>query len=769
MSGSRGGVFAIGVASGVAGAAAGCAPVGGTVVDHLLTGLTAAVVTFAAASASGFALMGAAAIVVATGGSWQLHVVGLVALFGAAATVRLHRTGRGESWLPIARAVFGALVVQAVLRLPWTSPVRGSAVVAFVALVTIALAGMLGLPRRPRRIVVAAVCVVAALAAIAALGSVYAVVRSHSQLQQAESDARAGVDAARAGDRASAADAFARSEVHFRDAERNLGSWVTWPARQLPVVGPQLRVLDAVASVGTETIPLARSSATNVDPDRLRLVDGRLDLATLASYRPIFDELARQTTKVRAELARLPRMWLLPVLDHNLTHFESTVVRADESAHTADQAVNLAPTLLGGKGVRRYFVSMVTPAEARGSGGLMANYGLLTAIDGRLHLARVGRGPDLDSAGKQPKHLTGPHDYLAVYGKFQPAETWNNVTMSPDFPSVAQVMAQLYPQSGGPQIDGVIQIDPFAMSSLLSLTGPVHLAGVPVTLTAENIVRFLFLDEYTLITDQVERSNVLGDIAQGVFDRLTSGRSAQPSRMAEALSPAIHTHDLSLWFKDPASQEFARRIGADAALPPVHGDSFGVIVQNGGGSKIENYLHRSLTYSATVSGTSGTVSAHAVVTLRNDSPKSGVPFYVIGNGLGLPAGTSRLYFSAYSPLGLRNATVDGRPLTLLREQELGRNVYSAFVDIPSGRTRTVTLDLSGPVDLSPGTYHFDYIPQVLPNADRVSWSARIVGAHVVATSARVVPPPTLGDHGRTARLDLRSARGPWSFDLQLRR
>src|SRR5207248_6942895 len=136
--------------------------------------------------------------------------------------------------------------------------------------------------------------------------------------------------------------------------------------------------------------------------------------------------------------------------------------------------------------------------EARGSGGLMANYGVLTVSGGRVHLAKVGRDPDLDEAGTNPKRLTRPPDYLARYGKFEPAQTWENVTMSPDFPSVAEVMAQLYPQSGGVPIDGVIRLDPVALSGLLRLTGPVRVPGLPVTLDTHNAVRFLLRDEFTL-------------------------------------------------------------------------------------------------------------------------------------------------------------------------------------------------------------------------------------------------------------------------------
>ena len=44
--------------------------------------------------------------------------------------------------------------------------------------------------------------------------------------------------------------------------------------------------------------------------------------------------------------------------------------------------------------------------------------------------------------------------------------TWQQVNVSPNFPVTAQVIQQLYPQSGGDDVDGVIAIDPFGLASI---------------------------------------------------------------------------------------------------------------------------------------------------------------------------------------------------------------------------------------------------------------------------------------------------------------
>ena len=234
--------------------------------------------------------------------------------------------------------------------------------------------------------------------------------------------------------------------------------------------------------------------------------------------------------------------------------------------------------------------------------------------------------------------------------------------MSPDFPSVARVAAQLFPQSGGGEVDGVISLDPVALQDLLDLTGPVVVGNRQ--LDSGNVVQFLYHDQYVLGVSQDERANLLGEIAHATFDKLTHGRGASPSEFANEMSPALRDKDLTMWFANAAEQKFTVRIGGDGSVPAPSGDSFGVIVQNAGANKLDAFLERSVVYSATVDADSGRERARAAITLHNTAPSSGLPDYVIGNEVGLPTGTTRLIVAAYSRLELQTATIDGRALTL---------------------------------------------------------------------------------------------------------
>ncbi len=72
--------------------------------------------------------------------------------------------------------------------------------------------------------------------------------------------------------------------------------------------------------------------------------------------------------------------------------------------------------------------------------------------------------------------------------------TWSNLTMAPDFPSVASVAAELFPQSGGRPVDGVILMDPFVLQTLLQYTGPIDVEGLERNLNADNAADILLKD-----------------------------------------------------------------------------------------------------------------------------------------------------------------------------------------------------------------------------------------------------------------------------------
>ncbi len=164
----------------------------------------------------------------------------------------------------------------------------------------------------------------------------------------------------------------------------------------------------------------------------------------------------------------------MPPLRDKVDSLQAEGRQAEPDATLAASAVRVGPGMLGGDGPRRYLVLFTTPAEQRGLGGFIGAYGELTADHGGLHLTRSGPIDDLITAVKPGiRVLHAPRDYVDRYGGDDPQDYLQDLTLSPDFPSVASVAADLYWQHVHRRVDGVLLLDPYGLAALLRLTGPV--------------------------------------------------------------------------------------------------------------------------------------------------------------------------------------------------------------------------------------------------------------------------------------------------------
>jgi hypothetical protein len=78
----------------------------------------------------------------------------------------------------------------------------------------------------------------------------------------------------------------------------------------------------------------------------------------------------------------------------------------------------------------------------------------------------------------------------------------------------------------------------------------------------------------------------------------------------------------------------------------------------------------------------------------------------------------------------------GQPLALQSERELGRNVYSTFVDIPPGQSVEIALDLSGTVEGR--TYSLDLPVQPFATTDQAEVSVEVAGVDEVRSPGATV-------------------------------
>lgn len=716
-------LIALALAACIAGAFAPAQLTGTPSIDVLERMALTGAVTFVGAHGRRWSWIVGAALVVAParGASLVIALVGMVVL-----VVACTRPTRSKA--------LGGLGLAFVVNAPFwygSSSYAAAPLAATAAFVLLVVAGNRYQRRSRRRSTTYALAATGALVVLGGLLLGVAVLRAGGRVSDGSASARDALEAARDGKPEVAQELLAEASADFAAARSSVDGPFSLPTRLVPVLAQQRRAISVAVHEGLQVSRAGDDLVATADYDRLRY-DGRIDLDQVHALAAPTQRADGVLDEATANLRHTGGQWLLPPLDDRVDELTDELQEAADAADLAADLFQVTPDLLGRTRSRRYLVLFTTPAELRGAGGFIGSYAELTADQGRLRLTRSGPIRDLiDGAAPGARTITGFDDYRARYGSFQPADFLQDVTYSPDFPTDAGVMAQLYPQSGGAELDGVIGVDPAGLAALLELTGPVEVPGLAEDLTADNAVDVLLRDQYVDLPEDSVRNEVLAQATKRTFEELTETKLPGPKQLADVLSPAARAGHLRLWSPVAREQALFERLGADGALRIDAGaDGFAVVQQNLGNNKLDAYLQRTITYAAKVDATNGEVRSTLTIDLRNDAPPLDLPDAVVGNSRGAPRGTNLASLSVFTPNVVTAAVVDGRAVVLAPSTELGLNAWDLpLVRIPPGGTVRVVLTMEGAVDLGDG-YRLEVLPQPVANPDRFAATLEVARGSV---------------------------------------
>jgi hypothetical protein len=741
-------VVPVAVVAGVVAALSGASPTGTTWSDWLLIVGGVGLVSWSGASTAWWVGAALAGLGAAIAGDVALTALGLVA-FAIALWIGLQRRD-----LPVARAIVIGLGCNVVIRSELGGFLGLSALIGVGAGVAIVLLGLRRRPSQLRRTVWLAMAGAAVVAILASAGAGIAAASSRSDLIAGNRLAREGLALLNDGDYLAAATRFDEAAAAFDAADGALSAPWARAGALVPGLAQNLTAAQRLASSATDASADVSAALDLVDPEQLRLVNGRIDVDAIRLIQDPFHAVQNSIGDLEQAIDDSASPWLISALQTRLDDLDAELADNGARLDNAVLAVDLAPQLLGADGPRRYFIAFTTPAEVRGHGGFMGNWAELTAVDGRLVLTEFGRTLDLNRSDNQRRSVTGPDDWLAQWGSYgftsgpggtTEREPWSNITVSPEFPSTAQVVAELYPQSGGSEIDGVFTMDPYVLEALLRLTGPVSIDGSDAPLSAANVVQFLLVDQYE-IDDSPTRVDLLDEVARATIEQVLGGALPNPTVVARELGPMATQGRLAGWSQDPDEQQLFEQVRLSASLPdPSGGDGYAVVLNNAGANKLDVYLDRSVAYDAVVDPATGTIESTATITLTNTVEPDGLPSGVTGNYTGEPIGTNRTLLSFYTPLDVVDANVsqpgDGNsgdaeesgaetvPFVLEIGREAGWNVASGFVAVPPGESVVVNIHLTGTSQQSGGptsgpTLVVRPMPLVLPENHRIDVRTR---------------------------------------------
>ncbi len=696
-------VTAIAVAAGVVAGLAPPDPTGTPTWDAVVRGAGTGLIVLIGARAPWWAVSLAAGAAVAVAIDPVLIVVAAAAL-GAALWVGSRRRDR-----PDVLALALAVTFNVLLRAELADPFAATAVVTGVVAALLFVTGIRRYSKPVRYGAWLGVGALVVLAFVATAGFGAEALRARHELGGGRNTAELGVAALENGEFEEAEDWFRQSADYLEQAHEHLTQPIASAAGLVPIVAQHREAVVRLSELGADGAAAVADALEKIDVDALRTVNGRIDLAAVAALndpltrvRGVLDDFQRTLGEVRSP-------WLVHRARIELDDFDGSIAEHVPGIDEALTAIRMAPEMLGADSPRHYLVLFTTPSESRGLGGFAGNYAELTADDGQISMSAFGRAEDLDrQALESGARVAGPEEFLQQYGRFGydvdgtgrvGDAAFRNLTMTPNFPWVGEIAADLYAQVTGREIDGVLAMDPEVVAALLDYSGPIELTTIDELLTTYNAVPFLLRDQYVAVADDnQQRVDALAEAARLTFEALLAGELPEPVELAGDLGPLVSERRLLMWSRDEDEQALLERVHMAGEIPSPDGaDGWSVTVSNGGGNKIDSFLERAARYESSTDPDTGATTATLRLELTNNAPADGLPPYVIGNRVGAPSGTSRLYVSFYSPFALTGATLDGAPTGLSVGREAGWNVYSRLVDIPAGSTATFELQLAGTV------------------------------------------------------------------------
>lgn len=497
----------------------------------------------------------------------------------------------------------------------------------------------------------------------------------------------------------------------------SVASVVPFVGKNVDAVQVSARSVDDIAD---RALPPLVSTSRAIDANLFKPRDGRFDLKAFTSIRKPVTTSAAVLTENRSRLDAIDADGLLSSVRGPVEDLQGKVDSAQEASSAAARALRLAPQLLGGDGRRTYLLVFQNNAEARTTGGLPGAMAIVRAERGRLTFDTDFSKDDVDTFAKPVVRLT--KEERTTFGTTIGTDV-RDVNLLPNFPRSASIARTMVQRSTGTKVDGVISLDPVALSYALRGTGAVRV-GDDTRLTSDNAVEILLNQVYARYEDPAVQDAFFADAARRIFTQVLDGRG-DPRKVLKGLDQAVQEHRILMWFPRDGEQAeiestaLSGRLRTDGSAPRV-----GVFVNDATASKMQYYLRSTAAVQARSCSDDGRQRLRTTATFRSTAPAdaSQLPSYIAGSGKHSRVGTQRIGVQIVLPKDsdVSRVTINGKQRIVSQSTYGGRDVVQVSMTLKPGQSITAVvdsttgrdqrgrpiLDVTPGVTKSPGTRRF---------------------------------------------------------------
>ncbi|WP_435743072.1 DUF4012 domain-containing protein [Microbacterium sp. PMB16] len=489
-------------------------------------------------------------------------------------------------------------------------------------------------------------------------------------------------------------------------------------ASSLPLpVTENLRAVRIVTQVASALGSDVLTPASALDLNSLKPAQGRVDVAALQSLSAQVADMAASIRSSLTSIEAIDRGALIDQVDAGVADVGATLERLDGVLEPAESIISVLPDALGAEGPRNYLLMFQGNAEARAAGGGPGSFILVHVENGALTIANEAAATEFDIALPKPVMPLDP-ETEAVYS--DTIGRWiANLTATPDFPTSAALAKAWWAQRSDEKIDGVISVDPVALSYMLVATGPLQLP-TGESLTSDNAVSLLLNGAYFAYPTGVESNLFFAGASASIFAAMTQG-AADPVAFVNAITRSADEGRIKVWTADPEEQALLGASPASGILPVENTNetTVGVFFNDTTGAKMDYYVDAAVSVASDQCTASAEPSWTTTVAFENTITRDdarALPGYITGPYY--TPGDIATDFVVYAPVGakIESWTLNGKEYAATTHTtHLGRDVVRLAVVTPPTSTSTLVVSMSG----APGVDADAYGPLSVRNSPMV--------------------------------------------------
>jgi hypothetical protein len=463
-----------------------------------------------------------------------------------------------------------------------------------------------------------------------------------------------------------------------------------WVDRQVAAVRALRHAGEAGTSLALDLVPVLRNLHSSSGAGGSGVIK---ELASLgAGERTVISRALADLISLDAAVRAIPNGSLFGPIDHLRTSAQQAQQRLDAPVRAGLTILQVLPSIVG-TGTHRYLLLLTNPGEERGGGGFIGAVGTVVFQDGQL-VSSDFMASDFSDA--LVTNIPAPPPIAAITGTnlVLADSSW-----SPNFPTSAALAAEFYTRATGLAVDGVINVDPIALSYVLQVVGNVQVPPYPQVVSASNSL--LELNYIINMARPGDPGKVyLAPFGHAVVDAALKTPRAKWVALATALERGAAEKHIVLDFNDSQLERLIVSAGIGGVLPQKpSGDALLVADSNLSGTKGDLFVTRHYDLRATVD-THGHVQDQLTLTYHDPVETAPANAALLVNSGGLYEDYVRVYLPPSANFDDLQLSENGAPAQSVSPEDFGVEnnrqwvAYDLVLDVNG--TTTLTFLYDGP-------------------------------------------------------------------------